>query len=217
MKRLAILGMVTSLGLILIGTSWSQSPQVPAVAPVPAIAPVAPVAPVPPVALGLPPGADSTVILEDSDEGPATIRVRKERHTRGDVRSQLRKAEAIAKELREANDAKSPDEKKQADLKKKLEDAVAKIFDTDMMEREQRLAKLEERLKNLRAQLDRRKKAKSEIVDLEVKVLTNEAAGLGFSSHGQFDFGSDPISIDHRYIQRWGEAFSPKAKPDNRD
>ena len=40
---------------------------------------------------------------------------------------------------------------------------------------------MEARLNKLRTQLERRKKAKSEIVELEVKVLVNEAEGLGFS------------------------------------
>jgi hypothetical protein len=70
---------------------------------------------------------------------------------------------------------------KKAELTKQLEAAVAESFDEDMKVREGELSKLEERLNKLRAQLDRRRKAKGEIIQLEVKVLVNEAAGLGFS------------------------------------
>ena len=59
-----------------------------------------------------------------------------------------------------------------------------------MKVREAELSKLETRLKRLHEQLDRRRQARGEIIQLEVKVLTNEAAGLGFSSEGRKgDFG----------------------------
>jgi len=75
----------------------------------------------------------------------------------------------------------TPDEAKQrAEIMKQLEAAVAAGFDEDMKVREGELSKLEERLNKLRAQLDRRRKAKGEIIQLEVKVLVNEAEGLGF-------------------------------------
>jgi len=48
--------------------------------------------------------------------------------------------------------------------------------------RETELTKLDERLSKLRAQLDRRRKAKTDIIQLQVKVLVNEAEGLGFQS-----------------------------------
>ena len=78
-------------------------------------------------------------------------------------------------ELREADDSKK------AELTKQLESAVAKQFDRDMENRETELTKLEERLSKLRAQLDRRRKAKTDIIQLQVKVLANEAEGLGFT------------------------------------
>jgi len=79
------------------------------------------------------------------------------------------------------NRLREADDKTKVELTKELETAVATSFDADMKERENDLAKLEQRLNKLREQLDRRRKAKSEIIQLEVKVLTNEAAGLGFS------------------------------------
>jgi hypothetical protein len=49
---------------------------------------------------------------------------------------------------------------------------------------------LEERLKKLRTQLDRRREAKAEIIQLQLKVLTNEVEGLGFSNES--DLRSEP-------------------------
>jgi hypothetical protein len=54
-----------------------------------------------------------------------------------------------------------------------------------MAQRKKELEQLEKRLANLREQLDRRKTKKSEIVDLQMKVLLNEADGLGFFSSSE--------------------------------
>ena len=94
----------------------------------------------------------------------------------------------LVNQLREADDAKK------ADLTKQLEAAVAKDFDEDMKARETELEKLETRLAKLRAQLDRRRKAKDEIIQLHLKVLVNEAEGLGFSgaSFSLYEAGAAP-------------------------
>jgi len=81
----------------------------------------------------------------------------------------------LAHQLREADDDKK------ADLTKDLETAIDKYFDEDMQARESELTKLEERLTKLRSQMERRRKAKGEIIQLQLKVLVNEAEGLGFS------------------------------------
>lgn len=77
--------------------------------------------------------------------------------------------------------SETTDDKKKAELVKRLETAIAESFDDDMKDREGEISKLEERLTKLRTLLERRRKAKADIVQLEVKVLTNEADGLGFS------------------------------------
>jgi hypothetical protein len=77
--------------------------------------------------------------------------------------------------LREATDDAA-----KADLTKQLETAVGKYFDEDMKTRETQLSQLEERVTKLRAQLDRRRKAKDDITKLQTKVLVNDADGLGF-------------------------------------
>jgi hypothetical protein len=86
------------------------------------------------------------------------------------------KVEKLASELSDAKDDKA-----KSGLTEKLKSAVDKCFEADMKGREAELKKLQERLDKLKAQLDKRRSAKDEIVQLEVKVLTNEAAGLGFS------------------------------------
>jgi len=85
------------------------------------------------------------------------------------------KVDQIMRRLREADELHKPD------LTKELETAVATEFDADMKQREAELTKLEERVAKLRAQLDRRKKSKTEITQLQTKVLVNEIDGLGFS------------------------------------
>jgi hypothetical protein len=86
------------------------------------------------------------------------------------------KVEKLTNELVEAKD-----DKQKTAVTDKLKSAVDKCFEADMKGREAELKRLQERLDKLKAQLDKRRKAKDEIVQLEVKVLTNEAAGLGFS------------------------------------
>lgn len=80
----------------------------------------------------------------------------------------------LVDELRDADDAEK------TAVTRKLEAAVTKQFDRDMDYRESELRKLEERLNKLRGQLDRRRNAKAEIIQLQIKVLVNEAEGLGF-------------------------------------
>jgi hypothetical protein len=91
--------------------------------------------------------------------------------------SEWSKVEKLTNELGDATD-----EKQKAGLTEKLKAAVDKCFEDDMKGREADLTKLQERLNKLKSQMDRRRKAKDEIVQLEVKVLVNEASGLGFSS-----------------------------------
>src|SRR5262245_37550146 len=73
------------------------------------------------------------------------------------------KVARLMNQLREADD-----DSKKAELTKELETAVSEYFDEDMKAREGELTKLEERLTKLRAQLDRRRKAKGEIIQLQI-------------------------------------------------
>ncbi len=90
--------------------------------------------------------------------------------------------------MREADEFHKPE------IVKELEKAISEEFDADMKHREAELTKLEERVAKLRAQFERRKKAKAEITQLQTKVLVNEIDGLGFS-HPQ------PINADE--VRPW--------------
>ena len=54
-----------------------------------------------------------------------------------------------------------------------------------MVRREHELTQIEERLTKLRELLERRRKKKQEIIELQTKVALNEAEGLGF--YEQYD------------------------------
>jgi hypothetical protein len=53
-------------------------------------------------------------------------------------------------------------------------------FESDLKQREKELAEVEQRVKTLREQLDKRKSAQAEIINLRLQTLVNEANGLGF-------------------------------------
>ncbi|HEX3598527.1 MAG TPA: hypothetical protein VHU84_00210, partial [Lacipirellulaceae bacterium] len=87
-------------------------------------------------------------------------------------------AEAIHMAAEAVRDAKGDDEKSVA--QKKLNEALSKYFDEDMVQREKELKQVEERVTKLHDLLERRRSSKQEIVDLEAKVALNQANGLGF-------------------------------------
>lgn len=163
MKNLLMVVAAFSLlgSLILVGTSWSQQPAVETV-PAQLNTPALPEVPGAVVnrsfVSGYPAGTT----------GLANSRVRSEI---GRLMNQLRGAE---------------DDAKKGEITKQLESAVDKYFDEDMKARETELKNLEERLTKLRGQLDRRRKAKADIIQLQIKVLVNEAEGLGFSPASDF-------------------------------
>ena len=95
------------------------------------------------------------------------------------IRSEIKQ---IVQQLRQDGD-----EAAKADLVKHLETAVSQYFDEDLKLREDQLSKLEERVTKLRGQLERRRKAKADIVQLQTKVFTNDADGLGFSGTSLID------------------------------
>src|SRR5262249_27895343 len=106
-----------------------------------------------------------------------------------------------AASLRQAADAvhNAKGDEKAGAGKKKLTTLIDKLFDEDMKQREKELADLEKRLSKLREQLERRRTKKQDIVDLQLKVVLNEADGLGFfsgnSAKGNFDLTfREPIS-----------------------
>ena len=53
-------------------------------------------------------------------------------------------------------------------------------FETDLKQREKELTEVEQRVKTLREQLDKRKAAQADIINLRLQTLVNDANGLGF-------------------------------------
>lgn len=91
-------------------------------------------------------------------------------------------------------DAKDDNEKEKAESK--LRELLEDSFDADMSRRKESLIEMEDRLKKLQRQLERRREKMEEIVDLQMKVLVNEADGLGFYSGGAQPFEVPIIGDD---------------------
>jgi hypothetical protein len=85
------------------------------------------------------------------------------------------RAEPILQRLREAK----TDEQRAA-IRRELSVVLEGYFDQDMQRRLAELAKIEARVKRLREQFDKRQRAKEDILQLQLKLLENEASGLGF-------------------------------------
>ncbi len=150
------------VGLFLAANSWAQQNQPPAAGTL-----------LPFPLLETTPTLEFTKVLRDTTrDGRGSFYEEKE----PDFPAERTRIQQLMIELGEATD----DAKKQ-DLIKQLATAVTANFEEDMTSREAELTKLEERLAKLRAQLDRRRKAQGEIIQLQLKVMINEADGLGFS------------------------------------
>jgi hypothetical protein len=79
------------------------------------------------------------------------------------------------------------DDEARSAASERLQQLLHRTFDADMQRREQELARIEQRLQTLREQHARRQEKKDEIIELQTRVLLNEAEGLGFhSSAGPF-------------------------------
>lgn len=89
-------------------------------------------------------------------------------------------AEAIRKAIAKLRAAKDENERDTAatSLTKLLETA----FDRDYERRNKELLQLEARVTKLRAQMDRRKKSRDDIIQVRVKSLLYEAEGIGFTA-----------------------------------
>ena len=116
------------------------------------------------------------------------------RHMHVGPSDEIRQAAEAVVEARTAAD----DEVK-AQATEKLTGLLEEYFEHDMQRREQELQEVETRLQKLRSQLQRRREMKDEIVDLQIKVVVNEAEGLGFFGApggypGQpWEFGSSAV------------------------
>jgi hypothetical protein len=103
---------------------------------------------------------------------------------------------ALNQAIAQLKSAKNDAEKTAAtnEISKLLE----KSFQRDLAEREKHVSDVEARVKKLREQVEKRKKAKDEIISLRLKTIVNEADGLGFPANAQFIPGpAGPV--DHEY------------------
>jgi hypothetical protein len=181
-----LIALVATIGAFMSAAAWSQqarpeqAPSLPGTVPPPATV----VAPPRPSNTGVNTiGTDATVAGPIAADKPPVVNPWAALDQPGvgatpfdpNVRNLYSKIDQIIHRLREADELHKPE------LVKELGNAIAEEFDADMKHREADLTKLEERVAKLRAQLERRKKAKSEITQLQTKVLVNEIEGLGFS------------------------------------
>ena len=128
---------------------------------------------------------DGTLYL---DFGPDTLgAIRK-------AAEELRDAEGEAKAKAEAN----------------LRELLTSYFGEDMARREKELEAMQNRLKKLQEQLAKRRDKRQEIVDLQIKVLTNEADGLGFFSNNSSPSGL-PLAPERPYY-----FYSPRTVEEGR-
>ncbi|TVS16055.1 MAG: hypothetical protein EA424_14920, partial [Planctomycetaceae bacterium] len=81
----------------------------------------------------------------------------------------------VLQRLRDAAD----DQQKEA-IKGQLSSILEDYFQRDLQQRSSEIDSIEQRVQRLREQLEQRQQAKDEILQLQLKVLENEAAGLGF-------------------------------------
>ncbi len=116
---------------------------------------------------------------------------------------EMQEIEALEQAVEKLKSAKTDADKTAAT--KELSELLEKSFQRDLERREKQLAEVEARVKKLRDQIEKRKKAKDEIINLRLKTIVNEAEGLGFP--GVFDQESEagPWSIDHG--RRTGPGF----------
>ena len=104
----------------------------------------------------------------------------------------LKEAQFFHAAVEKLRSAKEGAEKETA--KKELLQLLEKSFTRDLDHREQEVAEIESRIKRLREQIERRKKAKDEIVGLRLKTIVNETEGLGFPG-SQSD---EPLDISRK-------------------
>jgi hypothetical protein len=120
---------------------------------------------------------------------------------------------AIRKAAEELRDAQGDEAKAKAEENLRL--LLGDYFGEDMARREKELEAMQNRLKKLQEQLAKRRDKKREIVDLQIKVLTNEAEGLGFfSSNPEPNLFQRPQTFYSPRTSMPESTFLPPAQPE---
>jgi|GEM_PF-4518849 hypothetical protein len=122
---------------------------------------------------------------------------------------ELEEAKDFEAAVKELKDAKNDDDKAKATTT--IQQLLEKQFQRDLKRREEELAPIEERVKSLRQQLDKRKSSMSEIISLRFKTIVNNAEGLGFPDDDGL-FGT-PASTS---VQRKAPSRRNLSPPDDR-
>jgi hypothetical protein len=167
--------------------AWAQTPT-PAAPPTPPTSPVGPTDDGgPPPATSAPPAMPPNVFTAPEAQyfnpgGWARGYAPNGRRPHRPDRAQMAEMKALATAVEKLKAAKEGPEKEAAT--KELTQQLEKSFIYDLERREKEVAEIEGRVKKLRDQIEKRKKAKEEIISLRLKTIINETEGLGFPGPG---------------------------------
>lgn len=120
--------------------------------------------------------------------------------------------------IQQLNTGKDDAERKAAT--ETIQQQLTTQFEADLKQREKELAEVEQRVKSLREQLDKRKAAQADIINLRLQTLINDANGLGFPDTG---FASGQPTVQDRAQAplyqpgRTDETDAPSYDPGQRD
>jgi hypothetical protein len=128
--------------------------------------------------------------------------------------AEIKELEALRQGIGKLKSAKNDTEK--AALTKQISQLLDKSFERDMQRREKQISDVEARIKKLRDQIEKRKKAKDDIISLRLKTIVNEADGLGFpeGADAETSFSWQPDSFSRHMRPR---IFNPEAAKEGDD
>jgi hypothetical protein len=93
----------------------------------------------------------------------------------------VRQQNPMEQQVRGAIEAfRNSSEEGKPDARQRLKDVMEQYFDQDLKRRETEVASIEERVRNLKTQLERRRQKRGELIDLQIKLAENDAEGLDF-------------------------------------
>jgi hypothetical protein len=108
---------------------------------------------------------------------------------------EMQEFEALHQAVEKLKIAKNDAEKTSAT--NEISQVLEKWFKRDLERRENQISEIETRVKKLRDQIEKRRKAKDEIINLRLKTIINEADGLGFPGAFEQESEGDPWSRNH--------------------
>lgn len=123
--------------------------------------------------------------------GPFAVEVILEGNTQRAVVRQAKTQSRISSAMKALNEAKDDDQRKQSVVE--LRDAMSDYFEEDLKLRQAELQSVNNGLKKMEASLKRRADAKDEIIALQMKIVENEAVGLGFFRKGDIGVSRNPM------------------------